>query len=135
HIAHAYADDPQRAATVVRQQIAATPGVRAVGEIGLDFHYHHSAREVQQQVFRAQVALARELPLPVVIHTREADADTMRILREEGGTGLKAVLHCCTATPARARSALECGLFISVAGIITFPGAGDLRETVRALPP
>jgi TatD DNase family protein len=89
---------------------------------------------VQQAVFRAQLRVARELNQPVVIHTREADEDTVAILREEGGPGLRGVFHCFTGTPALARAGLELGLHISLAGIITFPKAGDLRETVRAVP-
>ena len=80
----------------MREQLAPTPSARAVGEIGLDYHYDYSPRDVQQAVFRAQVRLARELELPVVIHTREADEDTMAILREEGGGELRGVLHCFT---------------------------------------
>jgi TatD DNase family protein len=134
HIAHEYSSDPRRAAEVTRAQIAGTAGAVAVGEIGLDYHYDYSPRDVQQQVFRAQVALARELRLPVVIHTREADADTMAILRDEGGADIRGVLHCFTGTPALANAALDVGFFISLAGIITFPKAADLRETVKHIP-
>jgi len=85
-------------------------------------------------VFRVQLQLALELQLPVVIHTREADADTVAILREEGGGAFQGVLHCFTGTPELADEGLELGLFISVAGIITFPKAARLRETVREVP-
>src|SRR5262249_15169247 len=85
HQAHQFADDPEAAAALVRVQIASTPMARAVGEIGLDYHYDFSPRDVQQAVFRAQLRLALEVDLPVVIHTREADADTVAILNEEGG--------------------------------------------------
>src|SRR6185503_7316816 len=81
HTAHEFADDPRRGADAVRGQLAATPSARALGEIGLDYHYDFTPRDVQQQVFRAQIRLARELDLPVVIHTREADEDTIAILR------------------------------------------------------
>ncbi len=134
HQAHQFADDPERAATLVRAQLASTPAARAVGEIGLDYHYDLSPRDVQHAVFRAQVRVARELGLPVVIHTREADADTVAILQEEGGGALQGVLHCFTGTAALARAGLELGLFISLAGIITFPKAAELRETIRAVP-
>ena len=134
HQAHQYADDPARAAVVVRTQFAATPSARAVGEIGLDYHYDYSPREVQHAVFRAQVRLARELQCPVVIHTREADEDTIAILREEGGGEVRGVLHCFTGTPALRDAGLELGFYISLAGILTFPKAGDLRETVRGVP-
>jgi TatD DNase family protein len=135
HAAHQFADDPARAAAVVRAQCARTPSTRAVGEIGLDYHYDFSPREVQQQVFRAQVRLARELHYPVVIHTREADDDTLAILQEEGGGELRGVLHCFTGTAALARAGLDLGFYISVAGILTFPKAHELRETVKNVQP
>jgi TatD DNase family protein len=134
HMAHQFADDPDRATAIVRQQIAATPNVRAVGEIGLDYHYDYSPRDVQQAVFRGQLALARELDLPVVIHTREADEDTLTLLRAAGTGDLRGVLHCFTGTPALAAAGLELGFCISLAGIITFPKAGDLRETAKQVP-
>jgi TatD DNase family protein len=134
HQAHQYAADPDRAAAVVREQWAATPAARAVGEIGLDYHYDFSPRDVQQAVFRAQLRLARELDRPVVIHTREADDDTVTMLREEGGGQLRGVLHCFTGGAALADSGLDLGFYISLAGIITFPKAEELRQTVRRVP-
>jgi TatD DNase family protein len=134
HMAHQFGDDPERAAAVVGDQIAATPAARAVGEIGLDYHYDYSPREVQQAVFRSQLRLARERDLPVVIHTREADADTLRLLNEEGGGRLRGVLHCFTGSAALAAAGLELGFYISLAGIVTFPKAGELRDTVRDVP-
>jgi TatD DNase family protein len=132
HAAHEYADRPQRTADVVRAQVAATPSARAIGEIGLDYHYDYSPRDVQQRVFRAQLVLAVELGLPVVIHTREADEDTLAILRDVGQ--VTGVLHCFTGTADLARAGLELGLYVSLAGIVTFPKAGDLRETARGVP-
>jgi TatD DNase family protein len=134
HQAHQFGGDSGRAATIVREQLATMPGARAVGEIGLDYHYDFSPRDVQQAVFRGQVRLARELRQPVVIHTREADEDTIAILREEGGGDLRGVLHCFTGGPALAEAALALGFFVSVAGIVTFPRAEALRDTVRAVP-
>ena len=134
HQAHQYAADPDRAAAVVREQWTATPSARAVGEIGLDYHYDFSPRDVQQAVFRAQLRLARELDRPVVIHTREADDDTLSMLREEGGGQLRGVLHCFTGGAALADSGLDLGFYISLAGIITFPKAEELRQTVRRVP-
>jgi TatD DNase family protein len=134
HQAHHFAADPNSAATVVRDQWAATPGARAVGEIGLDYHYDFSPRDVQQAVFRAQLRLARELDRPVVIHTREAEDDTVAMLREEGGGHLRGVLHCFTGTQALADAGLDLGFYISLAGIITFPKAEELRQTVRSVP-
>ena len=134
HQAHQFAADPSRAAIVVREQIARTPAARAVGEIGLDYHYDYSPRDVQHAVFRAQVRLARQLSLPVVIHTREADEDTLAILRDEGGGDVRGVLHCFTGGPSLADAGLELGFYVSLAGIITFPRAEDLRQTVRRVP-
>ena len=134
HQAHQYAADPDRAAAVVREQSTAMPSARAVGEIGLDYHYDFSPRDVQQAVFRAQLRLARELDRPVVIHTREADDDTVAMLREEGGGQLRGVLHCFTGGAALADSGLDLGFYISLAGIITFPKAEELRQTVRRVP-
>jgi TatD DNase family protein len=134
HAAHQYADRPEAAATLVRAQVASSPAVRAVGEIGLDYHYDFSARDVQHGVFRSQVRLARELDLPVVIHTREADEDTITILQEEGRGQLRGVLHCFTGTPALAQAGLQLGFYISLAGIVTFPKAAELRETAKLVP-
>ena len=134
HHAARFTDDPARAGAVVREQCLATPSARAVGEIGLDYHYDLSPRDVQQAVFRAQVRVARELDQPIVVHTRNADEDTITILNEEGQGRLRGVLHCFTGTPALARAGLELGFYISLAGIITFPKAAELRETVRAVP-
>jgi TatD DNase family protein len=134
HQAHEFSDDPARAATVVREQFASTPSARAVGEIGLDYHYDFSPRDIQQAVFRGQMRLARELERPVIIHTREADVDTIAILRAEGAGVVRGVLHCFSGTDALANAGLELGFYVSLAGIITFPKAAGLRETVRRLP-
>jgi TatD DNase family protein len=134
HQAHAFADDAERAAAAVRGQVRDTPFARAVGEVGLDYHYDFSPRVVQQEVFRAQLRVARELDLPVIIHTREAEDDTLAILREEGGGAIRGVLHCFTGTPALAAAGLELGFYISVAGIITFPKAQELRDTIARVP-
>jgi len=134
HQAHEFADQPTRAADVVRRQFAETPRARAVGEIGLDYHYDFSPRDVQQEVFRSQVALARELRRPVVIHTREADEDTVAILKSEGRGEVAGVLHCFTGGPSLARAGLDLGFYISLSGIVTFPKSSELRETLRAVP-
>jgi TatD DNase family protein len=134
HHAQQYADDPDRAAVVVREQLASTPTARAIGEIGLDYHYDYSPAPVQQSVFRAQVKLARETGLPVVVHTREADADTIAILTTEGGGEVRGVLHCFTGNSWLALGALGLGFYISAAGIVTFPKSGELRTTFRDVP-
>ncbi len=122
-----------RGVQVVRQVIAAT-GACAVGEIGLDYHYDYSPRLVQEQLFRAQIRLARELDLPIIIHTREATEDTFRILTAEGGGAIRGVFHCFTGDAAMAKRALDLGFYISFAGILTFPRASDLREIATTIP-
>jgi TatD DNase family protein len=134
HQAHQCADDPARAAVLVRDQIARTPYARAVGEIGLDYHYDYSPRPVQRAVFECQLDTARELGLPVVIHTREAEQDTLDVLRSTRGSGVPFVLHCFTGSPELARAGLDLGGYISLAGIVTFPKATELREIARQVP-
>jgi TatD DNase family protein len=109
--------------------------VIAWGEIGLDYHYDHSPREAQREVFRRQLRLARELNLPVVIHSRAADDDTSTILGEElTGYERAGVLHCFGGSLVMAQQAIELGFFISFAGNLTFKKAEDLREVARHLP-
>lgn len=133
HHAGGFAGDMARATGTVAAALAAS-GACAIGEIGLDYHYDFSPREVQQEVFRAQIRLARERDLPIIIHTREATDDTFRILEEEGGRAIRGVFHCFTGDVAMARRALGLDFYLSFAGIVTFPKAGDLREAVRATP-
>ena len=134
HHAHQFAGDALGAAAAVRQQIGRTPYARAIGEIGLDYHYDYSPRPVQQAVFRAQMRLARELQLPVVIHTREAESDTLDVLKSAGGGQVRGVLHCFTGTAELASAALDLGYYISLAGIVTFPNASELRQIARQVP-
>ena len=109
--------------------------VVAWGEIGLDYHYDHSPREVQREVFRRQLGIARELNLPVVIHSRAADEDTIAILREElSGYSRAGVLHCFGGSLQMAEQAIELGFFISFAGNLTFKKADDLRAIAQILP-
>lgn len=109
--------------------------VIAWGEIGLDYHYDHSPREVQREVFRRQLRLARSVQLPVVIHSREADDDTISILRDElAGYERGGVMHCFGGSLTMAQSALKLGFFISFAGNVTFKKAEPLREVARQLP-
>lgn len=109
--------------------------VIAWGEIGLDYHYDHSPRDVQRKVFERQLRLARLLELPVVIHSREANADTIAILREElAGYERGGVLHCFGGSLEMATSAIDLGFFISFAGNLTFQKAEDLRSIARQLP-
>ena len=109
--------------------------VVAWGEIGLDYHYDHSPRDVQREVFRRQLRLAREHDVPVIIHSREADEDTVSILREElSGYERAGVLHCFGGSLPMARAAIDLGFYVSFAGNLTFKKAEDLREIARQLP-
>lgn len=114
----------------VRQQ----PGVRAIGEIGLDYHYDFAPRDVQHDVFAAQVELACRSDLPVVIHAREADDDALAVLKEAGQGRVRGVMHCFTGSAAFARRALDLGLHISMAGIVTFPKATELQAVATMIP-
>jgi TatD DNase family protein len=134
HQAGQFSADPAAAARQVQSVIEAQPLSRAVGEIGLDYHYDHSPRDVQQQVFRAQIQLAGRLRLPIVIHTREAEADTFRILEEEGAPDVGGVFHCFTGDREMARRCLDIGFYVSLAGIVTFPRALELKEVARMVP-
>jgi TatD DNase family protein len=115
------------------EQICSEPDVVAVGECGLDYHYDRSPREVQQERFAAQVRLARKLRKPVVVHTREADADTAQILeREMGKEG--GVVHCFTGDWTAAQRYLVLVLHISLSGVLTFKSADALREAAAKIP-
>ena len=105
----------------------------AIGECGLDYHYDHSPREVQREAFAAQIALAHEHDLPLVIHTREAWDDTFDLLAA-GGVPERVVFHCFTGGVSEARRALDLGAFLSFSGILTFKGAGDVRDAARLCP-
>lgn len=114
---------------------ASHPKVVAIGEAGLDYHYDNSPRAAQEQGFRTHIAAARATKLPLVIHSRAADADTARILEEESGKGaFPAVLHCFTGGPDLARRAIALGHTISFTGIVTFKNSTDLRAIARDLP-
>ena len=114
---------------------ASHPKVVGIGETGLDYYYDHSDRDRQRHSFRAHIAAARETGLPLIVHTRDAEADTAEILREEMGKGAySGVIHCFTASAEFADIALELGLFISISGIVTFKNAADLRETASRIP-
>ena len=107
----------------------------AWGEIGLDYHYDHSPRDVQRAVFGRQLRIAQELQLPVVVHSREADDDTIEILRSQSaGSDRAGVLHCFGATLRMAEQAIELGFYVSFAGNLTFKRADDLRAIAQALP-
>jgi len=122
-------------APLVRDAIERVSGTRALGEIGLDYHYDFAPKPLQRAVFRVQVELARDLDLPIVVHTREAEDDTLAILRDAAsGRSLRGVLHCFTGSASLAEEALALGMHISFAGIVTFPKAANLREIAARVP-
>lgn len=110
--------------------------VIAWGEIGLDFYYDHSPRDVQEKVFRQQIRTARKLDLPIIIHSRDADDETVRIISEEctGGEFRGGIMHCFGGTPEMAASLIELGFLISFAGNVTFKKAENLRDAARVVP-
>jgi TatD DNase family protein len=112
--------------------LAAARRIVAIGEIGLDFHYDHSPRDVQRATFRAQVRLAREVSLPVIIHTREADDETAALLEDEGAD--RGIIHCFTGGHGLADRAIARGFFVSFSGIIAFPRAQVIQEVAARMP-
>jgi TatD DNase family protein len=108
--------------------------VVGLGEIGLDYHYDRSPPSDQRRAFANQLRLARDAARPVAIHTREADADTLAILRDEGAAELGGVIHCFSGGWALATGALDLGFFLSFSGIVTFPNAGEVREVAAGAP-
>ena len=113
---------------------AAHPKVVAVGECGLDFHYDHSERPTQMKVFARQVALARELGKPLIIHTREAWDETFAILRDEGKGEIRGVFHCFTGNPSVLPAIRELDFYVSFSGIVTFPKATDIQSCAPLVP-
>jgi TatD DNase family protein len=110
--------DPLRDPSAIGALLAG--GAAAVGECGLDYHYDHSPRDLQRRAFAAQLTLAGDARKPIIVHTREAEADTATMVEEAGGAGIVGVLHCFTGTAALAEKALAAGWYISFSGIITF---------------
>lgn len=116
-------------------EAAAHPKVIGIGETGLDYFYDKSDRAVQQALFRTHIAVSRETGLPLIIHTRDAEEDTARILTEEMEKGaFPALIHCFTASAGFGRKMLDLGLTISISGIVTFKNAQDLQAVVAELP-
>jgi TatD DNase family protein len=134
HRAGHFGSDPPGATRAVRTAIEQEPLARAIGEIGLDYHYDFSPREAQREVFREQIRLARDLRLPIVIHTREAEDDTFLIMREERADETGGVFHCFTGDREMAKRCLDLGFHLSLAGIVTFPRALELKEVARLVP-
>ena len=131
---HNVASEPEATAEAL-VALADEPKVIGIGESGLDYYYDHSPREAQRASFRVHAAAARDSGLPLIVHTRDADADTVDILADEMAKGaFKGLIHCFSTSRELAEKTLDLGLYISVAGIVTFNRAEDLRETVREVP-
>ena len=133
HAAGKFSDNPEAAVQLVDERLTRQPFSRALGEIGLDYHYDFAPRDVQQEVFRLQLLLAGRRRLPIVLHTREAEDDTFHILGEAAGDA-GGVFHCFTGDRAMAGRALDTGFHLSLAGIVTFPRATELHEVARMVP-
>ena len=117
------------------KSLLAHPKVLALGEIGLDYHYNYSPPEVQRTVFVCQLDLARQARKPVIIHTRDAWQDTLRILREHWApAGLPCIMHCFSGGPEEARQCLDMGFYLSFAGVVTFPKAVRVQQAARLAP-
>jgi TatD DNase family protein len=131
HEADAHADLGEAALT----DAATHPRVIAIGETGLDYFYDHSDRTTQQDLFRTHIRVARKTGLPLIVHTRDAEDDTARIIGEEMEQGaFPALIHCFTASADFARKMLDLGLYISISGIVTFKNAKDLQAIAANLP-
>ena len=116
-------------------EAAAHPRVIGIGETGLDYYYDKSDRRVQQALFRTHIAVSRQTGLPLIIHTRDAEDDTVAMLEDELGKGaFPALIHCFTASSAFGRKVLDLGLTISLSGIVTFKNARDLQEFAPEIP-
>ncbi len=116
------------------ERLAKEPRVVAIGEAGLDYHYMHSPRETQREVFMRHVSLARRLDLPIIIHNRESTDDLVELLASNEAKGARGILHSYTESLEVARILVDRGYFISFSGIVTFRNADPLRAVARALP-
>ncbi len=130
-----HADDFTDSTLDALRALCARPGVIAIGETGLDYHNEFSARPAQRAAFVRQLALAAERALPVVIHNREADEDTLAILAEHAGALKSVIMHCFGSDAATAERCVELGSYVSFAGNVTFPKAASLREAALVVPP
>jgi len=128
------AKDCDDAAFATMERLAREERVVAIGEIGLDYHYMHSPRETQREVFMRHVALAKTLDLPVIVHNRDSTDDLVELLTSNEAKGARGILHSYTESLGVAKKLIDHGFFISFSGIVTFRSAGALREVARALP-
>lgn len=131
---HNAEDEPKVSVDALLEK-AQSPKVIGFGETGLDFFYDHSPRDIQKEQFRTHIRAARLADLPVIIHTREAEAETLEILQDEHAKGaFRGLIHCFSASNSFAEEVLKLGLYISISGIVTFNKAEELRQTVKNVP-
>jgi len=131
---HPMADETDDFSIEYLTELASDDKVVAIGETGLDYYYHKGDPQWQQERFRAHIQVANQLNKPVIIHTRDAGDDTLKILHQENAEQCGGVIHCFTETQAFADQAIEMGLMISISGIVTFRNADALREIVKTIP-
>ncbi len=128
------ADQLDQKALLELKRLSMDEDVRAIGEIGLDYHYDNSPRDIQRAAFREQLLLAKEVGLPVVIHSRKADEDTLQILQELHVEEIGGIMHCFGSGLAVARKCLDLNLYLAFGGVITFGNAVELRKVVKEIP-
>ncbi|WP_455660575.1 TatD family hydrolase [Pradoshia sp.] len=116
------------------EELTAHPKVVAIGEIGLDYHWDKSPKDVQQVVFRRQIQLAKRLDLPIIIHNREATEDVVTILEEEGAEEVGGIMHCFSGSPETAKRCLDMNFYISLGGPVTFKNAVKPKEVAKEVP-
>ncbi len=131
---HPMADEADEFSVEYLTELASDRKVVAIGETGLDYYYHKDDPQWQQQRFRAHIQVANELDKPVIVHTRDAGDDTLKILQQENAEHCGGVIHCFTESQAFADQAMDLGFMISISGIVTFRNADALREVAKSLP-
>ncbi|MGB1076901.1 MAG: TatD family hydrolase [Bdellovibrionales bacterium] len=135
---HPHDADDEQEKNITQKELSSLalsdPKIIAIGETGLDYYYDNAPREEQKESFRKHIRSSLETNTPLIIHTRDAEDDTVQILKEEGGDKINAVLHCFTGSRQLAEQALELGMYISFSGIVTFKKSTDLQETAKIVP-
>ena len=116
------------------EEVSGHPKVRAIGEIGLDYYWDKSPKDIQQQVFRKQIRLAKKVNLPIIIHNREATSDIVEILKEEGASEVGGIMHCFSGSVETARECLDMNFYISLGGPVTFKNAKKPKEVAKDVP-
>lgn len=119
---------------ILRQMVKENPKIVAIGEIGLDYYYLNSPKDIQKDWFGRQIELAKELDLPIIIHDRDAHGDTVSILKEHADKKLRGILHCYSGSYETAETLIQMGFYISFAGPVVFPKSTALKEVARRLP-